>query len=287
MKKVAFLFLTMDDPHFTNLWDEYLKGNSDKYNIYIHPKYPENVTWNKKHIIKNLQETKWGFIVNAYYQMLHAAYYDDVSNYKFVTISESCVPIKSFDKFYAGATNDSKSWVKFMDISNYDRKARIDVQPKTNKPHTFIKHYARFCLNRAHVKELLTKLEPLHFFYNMHVGDEFFLSVMRNIKNEARDFAVTHDDWEYVRDKVKKLKNKKKKLYELQESKNIDCSQKLLELTNIINDISKNPKTIVDVAKVDLINISNTSSFFYRKFSKDSNITKYWSSIINKTIITT
>lgn len=281
MKKIAFLFLTLDNPHFTNLWDKYLEGNEDKYNIYIHPKFPEKVTWNKDRIIKNLKETAWGFIVNAYYELLSAAY-DDPTNYKFVTISESCVPIKMFGKFYKDVINDPKSWVKFMDISKYDRGARIEIQPKKNRPKQFIKHYARFCLNRQHVKELLSKQDKLKFFYDMHVGDEFFLSVMDNIQKEARDLAVTHDDWEFVRQKVKKLKNKKKKLYELQESKNVDCSDKLKELSDIIDDISKNPKTIIEITKTDLINISTTKSYFYRKFAKNSDIQKFWKLIMTK-----
>ena len=281
MKKIAFLFLTLDNPHFTDLWDEYFKGHENKFNIYIHPKYPQKVTWNKQHIIQNLKETKWGFIVNAYYELLHAAYNDDLLNYKFVTISESCVPIKSFDKFYKDVMDDPRSWVKIMDISKYDQGARINVQPKKNRPKKFIKHYARFCLNRHHVKKLLSKQDKLRFFYNMHVGDEFFLSVLKNIQHEARNFAVTHDDWDYVKKKVKMLKNKKKKLYELQESKKIDCTKKLAQITELINDIAKNPKTIVDVTTDDLQNITMSESYFYRKFSKDSDIYKYWDSIIN------
>ena len=66
MKKIAFLFLIIDNPNFPTIWNKYFRGNSSKYNIYIHPKYPENTTWKKKNIIKNLKETQWGFIVEAY-----------------------------------------------------------------------------------------------------------------------------------------------------------------------------------------------------------------------------
>ena len=47
----------------------------------------------------------------------------------------------------------------------------------------------------------------------MHVGDEFFLSVLYPLKN-VKDFAVTYDDWDYVHDLGKKIKEKKRKLYE-------------------------------------------------------------------------
>ena len=41
----------------------------------------------------------------------------------------------------------------------------------------------------------------------------------------------------------------------------------------------KNPKTITDV-EPDLENIKKCNSYFYRKFSKESNIADYWKEII-------
>jgi hypothetical protein len=35
MKKIAFLFLIIDNPNFPEIWDKYLDGNEDKYTIYI------------------------------------------------------------------------------------------------------------------------------------------------------------------------------------------------------------------------------------------------------------
>jgi hypothetical protein len=99
MKKIAFLFLVLDNPNFPKIWDKYFRGHKDKYEIYIHPKYPDKVTWKKRSVIKNLQETGWGFITRAYIELLKEAF-KDPDNYKFVTISESCIPIQSFDDFY-------------------------------------------------------------------------------------------------------------------------------------------------------------------------------------------
>jgi predicted O-methyltransferase YrrM len=47
IKKIAFLFLTIENPNFTKVWDYYFKDNQDKINIYIHPKYPDKITWHK------------------------------------------------------------------------------------------------------------------------------------------------------------------------------------------------------------------------------------------------
>ena len=279
MHKIAFLFLTIDNPHFPKLWDSYFRGNKEKYTIYIHPKNRENVTWKTKNIIKNLQETEWGFIVHAYIELFRAAY-QDPENQKFVTISESDVPIQSFSKFYDDCMSDNRSWIKFKKIKNYNWKERINKQPKKNRPKHFIKHLARFCLNREHVKQLLqkNKEQQLEFFYRMHVGDEFFLSVLYPIHN-VKNFAVTYDDWKYVKIELQKIKEKKKQLYELQEKNGKNYSQSLKELQNNYNQIAKNPKSITNV-RDDLQFIKQCPSYFYRKFTKKSNISDYWKEII-------
>jgi hypothetical protein len=260
MKKIAFLFLTLDNPNFPKIWDKYFKNNKDKYNIYIHPKYPEKVTWKKKCMIKNLKETAWGHITEAEIELLKEAYKDE-DNYKFITISESCIPIQSFDNFYDVITNDPRSWIKIMKISRYDQEARLKVKGN------FIKHYARFCLNREHVKTLLSK--DLSFFHKMLVGDEFLLSGLYPLKNYL-NFEVTFDDWDYTEKQKKIIKEKMKK------SSN---DKEYLKLKEQFNQIAKSPKTIVKVEE-DLDKIKNCQSFFYRKFSKDSNIEKYWNEII-------
>ena len=279
MKQIAFLFLTIENPNFTKLWDSYFRNQSSKYNLYFHPKYPEKVTWKKSKIIKNLKETGWGFIVEAYFELLKAAF-ENKNNIKFVTISESDVPIKDFDTFYNDCINDERSWIKFLKIKKYNWEERIKKQPKNGKPPFFIKHYARFCLNRKHVEELLSKYEELKFFMKMHVGDEFFLSVLHPIKN-VKNFAVTYDDWEYVHELGIKIKDEKRKIYEKQEKNGKNRSNQLKKLQNEYNQISKNPKTIIDVEE-DLDKIKECKSYFYRKFDKKSNIEKYWKKIINK-----
>ena len=185
------------------------------------------------------------------------------------------MPIQSFNHFYEDAINDQRSWIKSMRISKYNLTERI----KSKHIH-FIKNYARFCLNREHVKELLSKEKELKFFYKMHVGDEFFLSVLYPLKN-VKDFAVTYDDWEYVHKLKMDIKNKKRELYELQEKTGLDKRKELKELQNYYDNIAKNPKSIKNVEE-DLDKINSCDSYFYRKFVKDSNIEKYWKTIINE-----
>jgi len=273
VKKIAFLFLTIKNINFPNIWNKYFLGNENKYTIYIHPKYPNEVTWHKECIIKNLVETEWGLIVKAYIELLKESI-KDKQNYKFIFLSESCIPIQSFDNFYREAMSDNLSWIKLMPITNYDYNVRLN---KSNNK--FIKHYSRSMLSKYHVNKLLKKQKELEFFYKMHVGDEFYLSVLLPL-TKLKDFPVTFDDWIYIDKLKKKIKNKIRILYEEQE-KNIKINNmtKIKKLQEEFNNIAKNPKTIINT-KPDLENIKNCTSFFYRKFDPKSNIEKYWNKII-------
>ena len=275
--KIAFLFLTLDNPNFPDIWNFYFKDHQDKINIYIHPKYPEKVTWQKDKIINNLKETKWGFIVDAYKSLFRQALLDK-SNVKFITISESCVPIKPFNKLYNDLTkNLDESLIKLLPITNYDWNARLTQEIKTKiRKKNLIKHYARMCLSRHHIKKLLIS-DKLNLFTQMHVGDEFFLSSITPINN-FKDIAVTFDDWDYVEKQKKEIKNKIKLLYEEQEEntlQNINNTEKIKELRDQFNNIAKNPKNIIKVTKDELNNMKTINSYFYRKFDKTSNIEKY------------
>ena len=278
MKKIAFLFLILDNPNFPKIWDSYFRGHKDKYSIYIHPKFPDKLAWKRKNMINNLHETEWGFITRAYIELLKDAY-KDPDNYKFVTISESCVPIKSFNQFYEDAMSDPRSWIKSMQMKQYNYKGRLDLEKTEPRPRQFIKNYARFCLNRSDVKMILSKSRELEFFHKMQVGDEYFLSVLYPLKN-VRDFAVTFDDWETIENKKREIKNKKRMLWEEEERTKINKSAERKILQNEFNRIARSPKTIINVED-DLEKIKNCDSYFYRKFAKNSNIEKYWKKIIS------
>ena len=287
MKKIAFLFLIIDNPNFCDIWDKYLNGYENKYNIYIHPKYPDKHTWRPHNIIKNLKETGWGFITEAYIELFKESF-KNKDNYKFITISESCIPIKTFDSFYDTVTNDNLSWIKQMNIKTWDLNERLlkhmqnDTIKNIFKPNikTIFKHYARFCLNREHTKKIieLEKENKLIFYHKMHVADEFFLSCLYPLTN-YKDFVVIYDDWDFVLNEIIYINKLIKESYELQESKNIDMTDDIKHLKELKNDVAKNPKTIIDVVP-DLNKMIHSTSFFYRKFSKNSNINKYWDVLI-------
>lgn len=290
--KIAFLFLLIDNPNFPELWDEYFKNiDSNKYSIYIHPKHKNKHSWRPQNVIKNIVKTSWGCIVSAYLELFKEAF-KNKSNYKFITISESCLPIKSFDKLYEESLKDNRSFIGFLDLKKYDIKDRIlkhseELNIRINTSDIF-KHNARFMLNRKHVKEILSlyenKDQNLEFYRTMHVGDEFFLnSLKKNDSKNIRNFSITHDDWEYVFLKIKHINSIIKKLYKKYESNRPDKDKflnKILELQELKKEISKSPKSIEKVTSRDLDLIRNSESFFYRKFTPKSNIDIYWKNIL-------
>jgi hypothetical protein len=290
IKKIAFMFLILDNPNFYKIWDRWFKNvDKNKYNIYIHSKYVENLKWRPDKLIDKIVPTAWGHIVNAELCLLKYAFNHDKNNYKFIILSESCVPIKSFDALYSEITKNNNSYIKTMKMNNYDKQERIlnfIEKVKNNKnieiPNVskMIKHYSRYCLNRDHVKKLInTKQEKINFYIEMPISDEFWLSLLVPLKNYT-NFEITFDDWDYVKEELKKINNLIKESYEIQETTGKSMKKEINELTSLKQNVGKNPKTIIDVNQ-DLEKIKNCKSFFYRKFGKESNIEKYIDEILN------
>lgn len=281
--KVAFLFVVLDNPNFPRVWDSYFSGHEEQINIYIHPKYPQRNTWHNSCVIKNIQDTSWGFIVSAYLALLSVAI-EDPSNMKFIFVSESCLPVKSFNDMYSRITlNEEESFVKYMPVKRYDIENRISSKiMEAIKTRKLIKHYARMCLSRLHVKQLLYKYNSslLNMFRKMHVGDEFFLSTISPIQN-CTSLAVVFDDWDSVEIQKTGIKSSIRSLYEQQErDTEFDCTDAIVALKRHYEDIAKNPKTIYSVSQADLNGMKRTRSFFYRKFAKSSDVERYIFEII-------
>lgn len=271
--KIAFLFLTIDDIYFPKIWDYYFKNNNDKISIYCHPKNPDNIKtpWLKKNIIKNLTKTKWGHFTDAIINLLKSALLDD-QNQKFIIVSESCLPIKSFKILYNMLKNDNinTSYIKLRTFEDYNIKS-INV----SFDYKLIKHSGWFCLSRHHVKKLLVN-KTIHLFNKIIAGDEYLLSILYP-SNNIKNFEITYSNWEANKKQINIITKKLKELYILKETKNTEIyNTDILNLRIKKSILGKHPKTYNKINNHELNEIKNSSSFFYRKFSQDSNIiTKY------------
>ncbi len=270
--RIAFLFLTFGDLNQEYLWREYFKGKEDKFNIYCHPKEITNIksNWLSKYVIKNIVKTDWGVILNAILELLKVAI-QNKENDHFVLLSESCVPIKSFDNFYNFLLKaNNKSFVKNMKITEYDKNCRlINVVNKDN--YNLIKHYANWCLSRHHVKKILIKENELGNFLKVSVQEEFFLSILDN-KEDLVDYEIDNVDWGYTKNFVDMIKNFKSK-------KNIVNEYKVV-IEKIFNEVRKHPRTYYKVDDSIINELKKSESFFARKFDKKSNVSEFKNQLI-------
>jgi len=274
--KIAFLFLITNDIYFPQIWEYYFKSYYDKINIYCHPKYPENIKtkWLRNNIIKNITNTKWGHFTNAIINLLKAGLVDK-ENKKFIIVSESCLPIKSFDSLYNMLNNHhiKTSYIKFRSFDDYNLK-------KSNLPDNYlkydlIKHSGWFCLSRHHVKKLLIN-KDVYKFNRIIAGDENILSLIYP-SNNIKDFEITYANWEYGKSYIENINKKLQTLYNKKESENTKKYDKeILELRIQKSNIGKHPKTYDKITENELSKIKNSKSFFFRKFSKFSNISDYF-----------
>jgi hypothetical protein len=273
--KIAFLFLTIDQPYFTQAWEKYFENNQKKYNIYIHPKNKDSITHKlfKNNIVPNIKTTNWGFLIEAQISLLETALLQDKDNQKFILVSDSCLPIKNFDDLYNFLnTNKKKSY--FNSLSQFKSFKQF-----INKNYKY-KHSQWFCLDRHHVKKLLLKKNIIiNQLKNIKGGDEYFLNYILPDKNII-DFPITHVDWSNL-DLVQSYQIKVNNLWkQYDKNKDDDTLQLINKYKKIKENFAKHPKTYDDFSDQLISDIKNSKSFFYRKFNKDIDLKKYFDYIL-------
>ena len=280
--KIAFLFLTINDINFPEIWENYFKDNYDKISIYCHPKHPENVEtpWLKKNIIKNLTTTEWGHFTNAIINLLKAAL-NDKNNIKFMIVSESCLPIKSFKKFYNMLSNDHIN-TSYIDLQKFNLEHFKKFNDKNNlikNTDKIIKHSGWWCLSRHHIKKLLIQ-KDISLYQDIKAGDEHILSLIYPSKN-IKNLQITYANWKYIVEIIDDINNKLLNLYTLKENENTTkYDEKILKLRKYKCGIGKHPKTYTQLNNEELNEIKKSSAFFYRKFSPDSNIINFYKELL-------
>jgi hypothetical protein len=204
--KVAFLFLTIGDINYSNLWEKYFRGHEDKCNIYCHPKNPNNVkSFFKNKIIKDRVETKWGHIsiVEAMTKLLRKAFNDDKKNEYFIFRSESCVPIKSFSKMYDFVTK-YKNKSLFALVNNMGQHQSRFKYLKNNEKvgltlDKFYKGETWSIISRKHVITILKEFPKMkEVFKDVYVPEEHFnvsIILLKHSRKSIKDISTTLVHW--------------------------------------------------------------------------------------------
>lgn len=288
MSKIAFLFLTLDNLKHPKIWDMFFDGiDKKKYNIYVHPKNVKKVTdklLTSTHLIKKPAETKHGYLVKGMKLLMDTAFKDKDNKY-FIFVSDSCIPIKKFDRVYEDITKKFKTnLVMEMHLKSFNRKVRYD-----NKlPEKCFKKFSQWSiLTRESVKTIVSS-EYLPLFYKMNAGDEFILSILECTDGgfNYKSLPSTYVDWSISDNVPGLLKKINAKIYDILDHYDGLKEADKKELTKIIAqikaehmEIEKHPRTFEKMKKKDIKTLKETPALFARKFSDDSDILKYIDSI--------
>ena len=212
-KKIAFCFLIKDKINQLELWEKFFSEGHD-YNIYIHAKNPDKVKqkFTKQYLIEEHAETDWGDIYDALNLMYRKVL--EHGDVKAIFVTESHIPVKSFDYVYKYVTAHDRSHIKWL-----SQTARTPGEKGT-----LIMQYERYVNNARRVHGFLEEIEIKHWYYNetytilnrnhckMFVEDDKYIRIFKgcgmwdenypmfmfskyNLWDELENEQTTHVNW--------------------------------------------------------------------------------------------
>ncbi|EEF27143.1 conserved hypothetical protein [Ricinus communis] len=205
--KVAFMFLTRGPVLMAPLWEKFFKGHEGLYSIYVHsnPSYnesePESPVFNSRRIPS--KEVKWGNVnmIEAERRLLANALLD-ISNQRFVLLSESCIPLFNFSTVYSYLMNSNKNFVEAYDLDNPVGRGRYNSHMS---PEITIDQWRKgsqwFEMDRELAVEVVSDQKYFPIFQKYCRGncyaDEHYLPTFVSIKHWERNSnrTLTWVDW--------------------------------------------------------------------------------------------
>lgn len=154
---VAFLFLTYKDPH--HVWKGWFP---DDANVYISNKYPSNDPFFSKYCINCNIDTQWAgwSLVWAFVELIKAAL-SNPSNTHFMFLSDSCIPlvsyeeavnqICSYDKCVLAATSNISYHSQWLMLTKEGADAVVSYKKKPPKFQVPDESYVGFVLSRCEI----------------------------------------------------------------------------------------------------------------------------------------
>ncbi|EXC20501.1 hypothetical protein L484_027054 [Morus notabilis] len=205
--KVAFMFLTKGPLPLAPLWEKFFQGHEGFYSIYVHshPSFndtmPESSVFYGRRIPS--QPVYWGSItmIDAERRLLANALLD-LSNQRFVLLSESCIPLFNFTAIYSYLINSNLSFLGSFDDPRSPGRGRYNPQMQ---PHIKLSDWRKgaqwFELHRDLAVRVLSDRKFYPLFRDLCrpacYSDEHYLPTLVNIlygeSNANR--SVTWVDW--------------------------------------------------------------------------------------------
>ncbi len=194
-KKVALLFLTCGDLNHTDFWKNYLSPHLDKFTIYIHSKHGVNDPFFAQFTLSKTVHTSWGNTIRAERALLRQAFKDQ-HNYKFILLSESCIPLVTADILYQTLVKDEWSYFFWTHEGWWPPKSSRELVelPKEHRKgnHTWI------MLNRRHAEVCIKDKSILKIAEKHANNDESYFASLFSFHHcleEVVNFGYTFADW--------------------------------------------------------------------------------------------
>ncbi|KAI5056240.1 hypothetical protein GOP47_0028058 [Adiantum capillus-veneris] len=209
--KLAFMFLTRGPLPHERIWERFFRGHEGMYSVFVHAS--EEGHSRKSMVFKgrdiHSKKVGWGKIdmIDAERRLLANALLEDRNNEYFVLLSESCIPLWSFDYVYEYFLNSSISYVDcFYDPGPHGAGRYLDgMKPEVERT-DFSKGAQWFAVNRRHA--LLIVADSLYYrkfakfckpgdeFRNCYPDEHYVQTLLHIIDPQGiSNWSVTHVDW--------------------------------------------------------------------------------------------
>ncbi|XVF53886.1 hypothetical protein PTKIN_Ptkin05aG0135800 [Pterospermum kingtungense] len=208
--KVAFLFLTKRKLLLAPLWERFFQGHQGLYSIYVHsdPYYNQTVPKSSVFYGRRIpsKEVKWGDMnmVEAERRLLANALLD-ISNERFVLLSESCIPLFNFSTVYSYLIHSNKSFVESKDVRGPVGRGRYNHMMQ---PVVYLEQWRKgsqwFEMDRSLAVEVISDRTyfPVFKCYctGLCFGDEHYLPTImgKNFSERIANRSLTYVDWSII-----------------------------------------------------------------------------------------
>ncbi|OIV97735.1 hypothetical protein TanjilG_12492 [Lupinus angustifolius] len=218
-RKIAFMFLTTTPLTFAPLWESYFNQTAKNlFNIYVHadPTFsydpPFSGVFSNRVIPSKPTARNSPTLTSAARRLLAQALTHDCSNYMFVLLSSSCIPLHSFNFTYRTLVNSRKSFIEILEneVGTFDRWAArgVDAMLPEVKLEDFRIGSQFWSLTRRHArvvvsdKKLWSKFKlPCVRFDTCYPEENYFPTLLNMVDPKGCVYAtLTHVDWEGRKD---------------------------------------------------------------------------------------
>lgn len=204
IRKLAFLFLIYDGINHECLWQKFFKNaDPDKYSIYVHYKTQKKSEFFDTYKLINCIETNYADItlVKAHKLLLEKALKDE-NNYKFINVSQACIPLKTFTTVYNKLTQNNSNHFNLLPRKDIfprclpllKRGFRTDQIKKSANWFILNRKYAKICVDTDHSSYSDIDSPEEHFFITT-CGLVKTFENDSEITNNAAAKATTFTNW--------------------------------------------------------------------------------------------